>query len=73
MFSQFLGVPLKFFHEHKLLSLIALHNERLWARQRKSIMKTLMALKLRIFIPVIHIFPHPWYSQQSFGNGIATS
>ena len=49
----------KVFQEYKCLSLIALHNEHLWARQRKSIsVKTLMELKLQIFSPVITFPTH---------------
>ena len=51
-FSRFSGVPRKFSREYKHLSLIALHNEHLWPRQRESIsVKTLMVLKPRIYSP----------------------
>ena len=56
-FSQFSGVPRKYFHEYKRLSLIVLNNEYLWIRQRKSIsVKTSMALKPWKFSPV-NLFP----------------
>ena len=57
-FSWFSGVPQKFFHEYKHLSLIELNNEYLWPRQCESAsMKTLMALKLQIFSPG-NLFPY---------------
>ena len=46
------GIPHKFFHEYKCLSVIVLNNEHLWPRECESIsLKTSMALKLQIFSP----------------------
>ena len=52
-FSWFSGVPQQFFvNIAKCLSLIVLNNEYLWPRQHESIsMKSLMALKPRLFSP----------------------
>ena len=52
MFSHFSGVPRKFFHEYKHLSLIIPNNEHLWPRQCESIsMITSMGLKPWKFSP----------------------
>ena len=46
------GIPRKFFHEYKCLSVIVLNNQHLWPRECESIsLKTSMALKLQIFSP----------------------
>ena len=51
-FSQFSGVPQKYFRKYKCLSLIVLNNEQIWPRQHESIsVKTLMVLKPQIFSP----------------------
>ena len=61
VFSRLSGVPRKFFHEYKHLSLIVLNKEHLWPRQRKSIsVKTSMALKPWIFSSA-NLYPSIWY------------